>query len=484
VTHNLFTGLVAANFDGSLTPMLATSRTSNADCTEWTFKIKQGTKFSNGEAVDASSFVRGWTRVAVKASASVVAYHMAGIKGFADAQSGKSNKLSGVTAPDPSTLKVDLSKPDCEFDVKTVHSVFSPVPKVAGAGNNKAYNEAPIGNGPFKMKGKWEHNKSITLVRNDDYGFDKAHLDEVDIAILNGNNGVNLETAGFKSGQFDWARMPVPQLTSLKKTYAAQNEWIEENTSGMNFIMPIGDNGPFKTKDARLAVSYAIDRNAVAQGVFKGFQVPSSTIVPPSFKSAYQAGACTSCLKHDPAKAKAYAKKAGLGAGTKISFAYNTGSGNEEWVQAMAKEIEDTLGWKVELKGQAFAEMLDDMQKPNATGLYRYSWGADYPTPDNFLYPLLDTASINKDASGKVTGDNRARWSNPKFDSLIDQARKTRDDATRSGLYKQAEKIALDDGALIPTFNRTQYRLADTKKFAGLGMNFFEEPTLTTVSLR
>ena len=53
------------------------------------------------------------------------------------------------------------------------------------------------------MSGKWEHNKSITLVRNDDYGLTKAHLDTVKIAILNSANAANLEYQGFQSGQFD-----------------------------------------------------------------------------------------------------------------------------------------------------------------------------------------------------------------------------------------------------------------------------------------
>ena len=64
------------------------------------------------------------------------------------------------------------------------------MPKIAGDGKNAAYNVAPIGNGPFKMQGKWEHNKKITLVSNDDYGLTKANLDTVKICILNSANGV------------------------------------------------------------------------------------------------------------------------------------------------------------------------------------------------------------------------------------------------------------------------------------------------------
>ncbi|MHB9859309.1 peptide ABC transporter substrate-binding protein [Streptomyces sp. YIM S03343] len=484
VTDNLFTGLYDPTADGQVVPALATSKKVSSDGKTWTFTIKKGTKFTNGEPVDAAAFIRGWNRVAVKTAASDVAYHMAGIDGFDAAQAGKATTMTGLSAPDPYTLQVKLSAPDFEFYIKTSHTVFSPVPKAAGDAKNKTYNESPIGNGPFKMQGKWEHNKSITLVRNDSYGLTKAHLDKVQIDILNANNGVTLEYQGFESGQYDWARMPTPQLPAAKAKYEAQGEWISMDASGMNYLLPITDNGPLKNAKAREAVSYAIDRDAIIKGVFQGMMTKSTTILPPSFKDAYQKDLCASCIKQDKAKAKQLAKEGGLTAGTTIELAYNTGSGHEEWIQAVKQQLEDVLGVKVKSTGKPFAELLADQQKPNATGLYRFAWGADYPTPDNFLFPLLDTASINKDSSGKVTGDNRERYSNKKFDDLVAQARATADQAGRNALYKQAEKVALDDMALIPLWNRTQLRLANTKKFTGMAMDFHENPTLPEISLK
>ncbi|MEV6025456.1 ABC transporter substrate-binding protein [Streptomyces sp. NPDC052036] len=484
VADNLFTGLYDPTPDGQVVPALATSKKVSADGKTWTFTIKKGTKFSNGEPVDAAAFIRGWNRVAVKSAASDVAYHMAGIAGFADVQSGKAQTMSGLTAPDPYTLQVKLSAADFEFYIKTTHTVFSPVPKVAGDAHNKAYNEAPIGNGPFKMQGSWQHNKSITLVRNDSYGLKKAHLDKVQIDILNPNNSSTLELQGFQSGQYDWARMPTPQLTSAKATYSPQGEWIQQDTNGMNYLLPIMDNGPLKSVKAREAVSYAIDRDAIIKGVFQGMMTKSTTILPPVFKDVYQKDLCTSCISQDKAKAKELAKEGGLKPGDTIELAYNTGAGHEEWIQAVQAQLQDVLGLKVKTVGKPFAELLADQQKPGASGLYRFAWGADYPTPDNYLFPLLDTASINKDASGKVTGDNRERYSNKDFDALVAKARATADQSGRNALYKQAEKKALDDMALIPLWNRTQERLANTKKFGNIQMDFHEDPNLPEISLK
>ncbi|MEU6093705.1 ABC transporter substrate-binding protein [Streptomyces sp. NPDC047079] len=484
VTDNLFTGLFDPTADGQVVPALATSKKVSADGKTWTFTIKKGTKFTNGEDVNAEAFIRGWNRVAVKSAASDVAYHMAGIAGFADVQSGKAQTMSGLSAPDPYTLQVKLSAADFEFYVKTSHTVFSPVPKVAGDAHNKAYNEAPIGNGPFKMQGKWEHNKSITVVRNNDYGLTKAHLDKVQIDILNPNNSSNLEYQGFESGQYDWARMPTPQLTAAKAKYEPQGEWIGEDTNGMNYLLPITDNGPTKNVKVREAISYAIDRDAIIKGVFQGMQTKSTTILPPVFKDVYHKDLCTSCIKQDTAKAKQLASEGGLKPGSTLNLAYNTGAGHEEWVQAVQQQLEKVLGVKVNAVGKPFAELLADQQKPGATGLYRFAWGADYPTPDNYLFPLLDSASINKDASGKVTGDNRERYSSKKFDDLVAKARATEDQSARNELYKQAEKVAMDDVALIPLWNRTQLRLANTKKYGNVKMDFHENPNLAEISLK
>src|SRR5947209_7892214 len=89
---------------------------------------------------------------------------------------------------------------------------FSPVPKTAGAAEaHSAYADMPIGNGPFKMKEPWQHDKSITLVRNDLYHGTKASLDEVDYTILPSQNANELEYKNFQAGQADFARMP-PEL--------------------------------------------------------------------------------------------------------------------------------------------------------------------------------------------------------------------------------------------------------------------------------
>src|SRR5205823_6738595 len=85
VTKQLFTGLVEIdNATSEIKPGVAEKWEKNGDCTQWTFHLRSGTTFSNGEQVDANAFIRGMTRAAKQAAASDVAYHMAGVAGYTD----------------------------------------------------------------------------------------------------------------------------------------------------------------------------------------------------------------------------------------------------------------------------------------------------------------------------------------------------------------------------------------------------------------
>jgi len=485
VTKYLFTGLTTATPDGEIEPGVAEKWESNDDCTEWTFNLKTGTKFHNGEEVTSQSFKTGWERVAAKTSASEVAYHLAGIKGFDEMQAGTAKELSGVDASDPATLKVALTEPNCEFYMRTFHTVFSPVPKATGSPTtNKAFVDAPIGNGPFAMDGKWEHDKGIKLKRFADYSAGKpAYIETVEITIA--ANGADDEYAGFQNGTFDWARMPTPVLSQARSTYLPKKEWITRNTNGINYLLPMLTKKPLDSVDARKAISMAINRDEIINSIFQGSQTPATSFVPPVFKDAFQDGVCTAC-KFDLDEAKKLAKSSGLTPGTEMTMQFNTDAGHDEWMAAVKDQLETNLGLKINMTSVPFADMLDNEQQPTASGLFRAAWGADYPTPENFLTPLLSTSAIGaKSASEPTTGDNRGRYSNPKFDDLLAEAKGTTDEAARIKLYQQAEKIAIgDDLAEIPLWNRTQHRLANTEKFINMRMDFNENPDLTVISIK
>lgn len=486
VTQNLFTGLIKVEPDGTAVPGVAESWESNDDCSEWTFDLKTGTKFHNGEEVTSASFKRGWERTAAKAAASEVAYHLDGIEGFTEMHEGNATSMSGVDASDPAKLKVTLSDPNCEFFLRTNHPVYSPVPEAAGAPTpDNPYVDAPIGNGPFMMDGKWEHDKGIKLKRFADYGAGEhpAYLEHVEITIT--ANGNKDEYAGFQNGTFDWARMPTPVLSQARSTYEPKGQWITRNTNGMNYLLVMDTKKPTDSPEARKAISMAIDRDAIINSIFQGSFTPATSFVPPVFKDAFQDGVCTAC-KFDLDEAKKLAKEAGLTEGTELNMQFNVDAGHDEWMAAIKDMLETNLGLKVNMTSVPFTDMLDNARQPDSTGLYRSAWGADYPTPENYLTPLLATSAIGAASpNDPATGDNKGRYSNKEFDDLLKEAKSNPDQAERTRLYQEAEKIAIgDDLANIPLWNRTAHRLANTEDFMNVRMDFNENPDLSIISIK
>ncbi|HEX2131572.1 MAG TPA: ABC transporter substrate-binding protein [Actinophytocola sp.] len=487
VADYLFTGLVYTTSSGETEPALATEWSSNEDCSEWTFNLQTGTKFHNGEEVTSASFKRGWERVTAKASASDVAYHFDQIEGYDEMQAGTANELSGVDASDPAVLKVSLASPSCEFYLRTAHTAFSPVPKAAGPGQNPAYNDQPIGNGPFMMDGPWQHDQGIKLKRFDDYtAGPKAYLDAVEITILVGDDAQQKELDGLNNGQFDWARVPPNQLAVTREKYEPQDGWISKKTFGIDYLQVAVTKPPTDTAKARKAISMAIDRDSIIEGIFDGSRAPATAFVPGGFQEAYQPGVCDAC-EYNPEEAKKLAEEAGLTPGTELNFQFNTGGGHEQWTAAVKQQLEKNLGLTINYSGVEFNDMLENQQSPDSSGIYRLSWGADYATPGNFLQPLFSTAAIGTDdPNAPATGDNPGRYSNPEFDDLIKRAAATKDEAERIKLYQQAEQICIgEDLAAIPMFERQQFRAFNSEKWANAGdMDFHENPKLDVIYLK
>ena len=486
VAKALFTGLVNVRPDGEVYDGVASAWTPNADCSQWTFTLKPGTTFSNGEPVDSAAFKRGWERTAARDSGSAVSYHLNEVAGFDQLQDGSATTLSGVDASDPNTLKVALAAPDCEFALRTAVPPLSPVPAGAGPSSNTTYNDLPIGNGPFKMDGPWQHNVGIRLVRNDAYGAGpKANLDAIEITITPPETGNLTEYNGFLGGQFDWARMPVPVQAQARAANEPKGQWLSKKTAGINYLQVQVQQPPLNSVAARKAISMAIDREAIARGVFQGSQVPATAFLPASFTGVYQAGVCDAC-RFDPAQAKQLAAQAGLTPGTHVAFQFNSGSNHDEWTAAVKQQLEQNLGIVVDLSGVPFRDLLTNQRQPTATGLFRAGWTADYPTPNNFLASLLTTKAIGAATPNDVAnGDNRGRYSNPAFDDLVARAAATPDATARNDLYKQAEKIAIgDDLGVIPMFARQQFRLINTARFGNVNMDFWENPTFVDITLR
>ncbi len=351
----------------------------------------------------------------------------------------------------------------------------APVPSVAGAADNQAFNEAPIGNGPFMMKPgtKWEHNQGISLVRNDTYFGDRPNLDGVEFLIFPAQGRLEAEYRAFTAGEADFARVPPSLFTQAKNTYEPEGSFLKAEMFAINYILINNASGPMSNPDARRAVSLAIDRKAISEGVFQGSLTPASALVSPPFGQFHTAGVCGEC-QFDVVKAKDLAAKGGLTPGTHLRLLYNNDGGHEALVQAWKDQLERNLGVVVDLDGVPFAEQLTKRDN-GEFDIARAGWIADYPTVESILSPVLFSTST----------DNDGKYNNPQVDTLINQLRAQKNDEERLKAAKEAERIAVgQDQALVPTFYRTVYRVFDSGKWTGVSLDFFENATVEKISLK
>lgn len=455
--QRLFDSLL--NYDGKTAALIKTGGaaddfTVSADAKTITFQLRKGATFHNGEPVTAESFVRGLTRVSLKENASEIAYHLTGIKGFDAAQAGTSKSLPGVhQGKDELELVIELDKPNAEFVTRTGHTVYSPVPKAA-VDDPKAFNEAPIGNGPYKMVGKWEHNVQLKVERFKEYnGENKGFLDSITWKIYAETSQSYLE---FQAATIDTTAVPPEQFEDAAAKYG--DAFIDQQSAILTYLLANTTVAPTNNKKFRQALSMAINRDDIIKAVFAGRRVPATTIVPPT-TVGHRPGACKYC-KFDLAQAKALLAEAGGAPAAPLIQAFNAGAGHEGWNQAVQAQWKANLGIGTTLTPkQPFGDYIDFLStdaflaKP---GVGRLGWAQDYPTPDNWLFPLLFSTS----------GDNHSKYNSPAFDKLVTQSQGTIDADERLKLQQQAEDIALEDMAIIPMWYSQSAQVYNADKFA------------------
>lgn len=466
VTSYLFTGLVTVTPDGSVSAGVATDWSADPGCTQWTFHLARGTRFHNGEEVTSLSFKRAWERAATGPAAWLL------------------EPLASVDATDQYTLRVALVRGDCELLQRMIYPAFSPVPSNAGPATDRAYNNLPIGNGPFKMDGVWQHDSYIRLVRNDDYLLGrKANLAAVNI-VISLDPGAESYRA-FRAGRADWAQLPAPDALSSRSRLEPGDALVAAPTAVISYLLPAVTTKPLDSAVARKAISLAIDRETIAREAFVDHPVPATSLVPPPLRAPSAPPLCDAC-RFDPVEARRLAKIAGLTPGTVLHFRYNDRAQHEGWSSAIKRQLESTLGIKVNYYYLSFAALLANERAPGVSGISRSAWGLDYPSRGNVLASLLSTAAIGTlDPAEPVTGDNAGRYSNPRVDRLLDQARLTADEPARTALYEAAERIAIgEDLALIPLWYHRQYRLAARDRFVNLRMDWHGNADLAVISLR
>ncbi len=435
VIRQIWDGLVKYDPETlQVVPAIAESWDVSDDGLVYTFHLKKGVKFHSGRELVADDFVYSWSRVAQAATASYLAYHLEPIVGYDELQAGEGDTLEGVKALDDYTLEVTLKYPYADFVNTLGHVVFYPVAKEDIEQWGDQYAEHVNGTGPFKFV-EWKHDQYIDLERNDDYYGDKANLEKVRYTIFTDENTAFLE---FQAGNLEYCAIPQGKIQSTLDDPEYGDLAIIKPLLAIYYFAMNVQNEPFKDNLAlREAINYAIDRQNIVDVISEGVPTVATGIVPPGIPG-FQENA--SKYTYDVEMAKQKLVEAGYPNGDglpTLTFGINIGSGHELIAEAMQADLAE-IGINVEIQGMEWGAALDAF-KNGEISFFRLGWIADYPTMDNFLFPLFYSGSA----------DNYTAYNNPEVDQMLLDARQTTDDNQRYTKYREVEKKIIDESAFV-----------------------------------
>jgi oligopeptide transport system substrate-binding protein len=450
VLASLFYPLVDFDAQNAPVEVAAESITPDATNTTWTVKLKPGFTFHNGEPVVAQNYVDAWNYGAYGPNGQGGSYFFEKIAGYADLQSKdpdddgpkeapepKAKALTGLAVVDDSTFTVKLGAPFSGFKSLLGYTVFYPLPKAAFSGPGvlaEGFEEAVIGNGPFKMKGKWEHDSQIVVEKVADFKGQVPKIDGITWKIYQEDSA---QYADLVAGNLD-VQTQIP-IESLAKASADLGDRFQKSPNSVfQFVGFPTFQKEFQNVDVRRAISMAINRQEITEQVFLGSQTPASSFVSPVV-AGYRPNTCGANCEYNPAEAKTLYTAAGGPAEIKIT--YNVDGGHKAWVDATCNQIKASLGVNCTGVGEPkFADLLTKVEKKEPVGLIRLGWIMDYPLMENYLGPLYST-----DGSSNYYG-----YSNPTFDNLVKAGASAATPEEAIAKWQEAEDILAKEMPVIP----------------------------------
>jgi oligopeptide transport system substrate-binding protein len=425
-------------------PATAASYNVSSDGLTWTFHIRSNAKWSDGKPVTGADFVFAWQRILDPRLAAPYAdpFFDGTIAGAADYANLDPTKDAakipdflnglGLSAPDASTFVVKLQAPSPFF--KWIASLWmsAPVRKdvVDQYGSDK-WATSPtslITNGQYKVS-EMVSKDHITLVPNTNYWGGAPTVTKIINYEISDDNQAY---AKYLNGELDTVNVPLANTDLVKNDPKLKNEikfvpqltlfWMDFNTR----------KAPFNNKQARLAFSKAIDRNALATDVLKGRSSPADYFIPKGM-NGYRPDLGKS-QEFDAAAAKTMLTQA-VGDPSKITidFLIRNITANKQIGEFIADQLQTNLGVKVNQVVIDSKTVTTRLRKHDYS-LYVGGWGADYPDDQDWF-------DIWMTGSGNVFGG----YSNPDYDALVKKADIEADAKKRQDLYDQAQKILIDD---------------------------------------
>jgi peptide/nickel transport system substrate-binding protein len=408
ILFNIFEGLVKPDADGELKPAVADTISVSADSTSYTFHLRQGVKFQNGDAVTAED---------VKYSLDTAA----GLSGGEVLVSELEN-ISSVEIADSSTVKIHLKKPDPDF-----------LPYLTTAIVPKGYDKQdtfPIGTGPYSFV-SYTPQQSLVLKKNPYYWQEGLpHLDTVTFKLESDSNTLLTDLQG---GSVDGASVANNVASQLTGDF----DVIATNSNSVQLLALNNKEEPFNKVEVRQAVSYAIDPDAIIETVDFGKGVRSGTPIIPGLKK-YSDSSLMHAYDRNVQKAKQLLAQAGLSNGFDMTIIVPSNyTVHVDTAQVIVNQLQE-VGIRAKIEQVDFATWLSKAYQNREYQATIISLDGATLSPKSYL---------SRYVSGNAK--NFINYSSSAYDDLYRQATEEKDETKRIELYKKAQQQLSKDAASV-----------------------------------
>jgi oligopeptide transport system substrate-binding protein len=503
----MFEGLTRLN-DRSFQPEPAVAERWDVspDNRTYTFSLRHGARWSNGETVVAEDFRFAWLRALDPESAAQYAsllfvidearaYYRTRLDD--DPSNDLPPESVGIVAVDPATLRVRLVGP-CPYFLDLVSFItFAPNHRptlqrwayrggqVRATQHLWTRSENLVCNGPFILE-RWDFKQGLRLRRNPAYwDADAIGVDTIEATMM---ENLNIALIAYETGSVDFIRgLPRPAAQKLlAEQRAGRRDDFHCGDRFATFFLRVNcRRPPLDRPDFRKALSLAINREAICEHVLRLEEAPAYTYVPqPVLDHMPRKTADGRTVLYQPpiglgedlseaerlARARAHLRRSGFDGGRPIEIAFAPADPEQRLIaEAVQAMWEEGLQIRVELR-EVDATVLSTYIRNLDYDVVRSNWFGDYMDPTTFLEMFTTTS-----------GQNRTGWSNAAYDRLIDAAARETDNVKRYRLLRDAEQIlCAEEVPIIPVFFRRGNYLLNPR-FTGLHDNVRDLPLLHRV---
>ena len=445
VIRDLGEGLVRHSPTGELIPGAAQSWEMSADGLKYTFNLRDGLRWSNGDALTAGDFVAGMRRLVDPATAAFYANMLESVENAAGIVTGDIPvSMLGVEAPDDRTLVIRLAQQTPYLISQLSHPSTYPVHRASLAehGDGFARPGRLVSNGAYKLDA-WVPGSIVSLRRNEHYWNNEATaIDAVNYHVTVQDNS---ELNRYRAGELHMtSTVPPDSFAQIEEEYGDELRvapYFGVYYFGFNLTKP-----PFKDNLAlRQALSMAIDRQLLAERVVGRGEEPAFSWVPTGVNNYEPPRASFATLGRTEREqvARRLYKEAGYSEDKplRVEVRYNTNDTNKKIAVAVQSMWKEALGVEATLINEEAQVWLANMREAEVTQVFRASWIGDYDDPHAFL-SLLQTGNAA----------NMPRYSNTEYDGLMARAAAQTDPTQRKLLLEEAERVMLADHPVIPMY--------------------------------